>query len=798
MVNWLLTKKLLRDLWQRKLTIIAVILVLTVGVGCYGGMAGVYNDLNLARANYYQQYNLADFTLDLKRAATVAVPPLIKTPNILRLRPRVKMQVMTQLPAKSFAHNSHLIPGIVMSLPVPKRDIINNIRLVSGTWFSSPYAREIIINQQFAQQRHLNIGDRIEVRLPDKQYKLLIVGTVTSPEYVSIIAPGTLAPDPGGYAIMYMPNKFLQQATNLNGSFNQLLGMVYDKSPIAVKNTMTLLSDKLDNYGVQLQTAQNNQLSTEVLHDELINIKKTTSFLPPMFLLVAILILNVMISRLVQQQRGIIGTLKALGYSNFAILRHYIGFGFIIGILGGLLGAGLGFMLQYSMLEMYKTFFAMPNMITHIYPHIFIYGLLSSVISALIGAIFGGYKATQLAPAEAMRPPVPEKGAHIFVEKITLLWKHLSFQGKMVMRAIFRNRFRSLVTLFASIIATALVFSALTFLDSIDKMIGFSFEKMQHQDYNLLLRDPLGPDILRTAAMIPEVKKVEGQLTVAAELTHGPFQKRIEATGLPASHTLFTPVDRDGNTISISTTGIVINDTLAHILHVKTGDKITLKPLIGNRTSTKVKIIRTFRSYLGLNAYANQTWLSRLLGDSYVANHILFKLNPDANITNFKRATGKFAPMINLTSTEQMRATMTQTFDQFLVFVVFVLIGFAGTIAMGSVLNTAMISLNERERDVASLRVLGFTSLQTAKIFFYESIILNFIGIFLGLFMGIYFAYYMSIAFSTEIYRMPFVITDASLTKTAIIMVTFVLISQLIIYQIIRKLRWFDVLNTRE
>ena len=154
--------------------------------------------------------------------------------------------------------------------------------------------------------------------------------------------------------------------------------------------------------------------------------------------------------------------------------------------------------------------------------------------------------------------------------------------------------------------------------------------------------------------------------------------------------------------------------------------------------------------------------------------------------------------MINLTSRIQEKQRLIDTLDQFLVFTIVILIIFAGVIAIGSVINTAMISLNERQRDVASLRVLGFTTMQTAKIFFGESIILNSIGIFLGLFVGIYFAYYMSTAFSTEIYRMPLIIKVSRLVESALIMLVFVVISQIIIYRIIKKLNWFEVLNARE
>lgn len=798
MVNKPLARKLLRDLWQRKGALFALILVLIIGVANYVGMKGVAIDLDSARANYYYNYNLASFTLDLKRASEAEVKRLENLPNIIRLRSRVKTDAMVMLPPKSYIKNPRLIPGTAMSLPVPRRNIVNNIKLVTGTWFSSPYAREVIVDQQFAKARHLQVGDRIEVRLPDQSLQMLIVGSAISPEFTIILAPGSIATDPGGLAVMYMPRKFLQQYADLNGSFNQLLGMTRDNSDIAINNTMALLSSKLENYGVQLQTAQRDQQSVQILRNELVQVDKTAEILPGMFFLVAMLILNVMITRLVTQQRSAIGTLKALGYSNFAITRHYLGFGLVVGLLGGILGCVGGYGLQYLMLELYKLYFVMPDMVSNVYFNVIMQGMLISVGSALLGAVNGTIKAVRLAPVEAMRPPVPEKSVHILLEKLPGFWKSLSFQNKMVMRAIFRNRFRSLVTIVASILATALIVSSLGFLDTIDEMINFSFDTVQHQDYDMVLREPLGKDILSTLRILPGVQKVESQLSVAAELKNSPYKKRLEVIGLPANNELFTPVDKHKNIVRIPKSGLVLNETLAEMLHVKPGDEVILRPLIGNRTSSRVIVTNIIKTYLGLAAYANQIWLSRLLGNSYATNHILFKLKKGADENKFIRATAKFAPMISLNSRRESKELMINTIEEFLTFSIIILIFFAGSIAIGSMLNTSIISLNERERDVASLRVLGFTNVQTWKIFFGESVILNCLGIFLGLFAGIYFIYYMSVAFSNEIFRMPMVVNLVRLFETALLMFIFVIVAQIFIYQIIKKLNWFAVLNVME
>ncbi|MCK4608176.1 MAG: ABC transporter permease, partial [Gammaproteobacteria bacterium] len=478
---FVLAPKLWRDLWQRRGTLLALVLVLTVGVGNYIGMAGVYRDLDGARNAYYNNYNLADFAIDLKRAPITATSGLNDIPNVLQLRTRIKTDIMLRLPTD----NNRLIPGVAVSLPVPRHDVISNVKLIRGTWFSSAYANEVILEQQFAEALGLKIGDHVKVRLPDKEHNLLVIGIASAPEFAVLLAPGSIIPDPKNYAAIFLPRNFLQQAANLKGSFNQLLGLTYDRSSIALKNTMTLLSDKLDNYGVALQTAQQDDISVQVLHDELVNVKKSTTLLPTMFLMVAILVLNVMLSRLVAQQRIIVGTLKSLGYSNFTVLWHYLSYGLVIGLIGGVLGDIFGYGLQYLMLAQYKAYFAIPNMYAHIYIDIMLFGLGLSIVSALLGAVSGAYKATQLLPAAAMRPPVPELGSHIIIERVTVFWRRLSFQGKMVMRSIFRNRFRSLVTIIACIIATALVFSALSFLDSIYEMVNASYVNVQHQDYTL-------------------------------------------------------------------------------------------------------------------------------------------------------------------------------------------------------------------------------------------------------------------------------------------------------------------------
>lgn len=795
-----LTLKTLRELWRRKGTVLALMAIMALGIGEYICLHGVYADVSLARARYYQQYHLADFQMNVKRAPEAIRDPLLAVPNVAILQNRIKADGMVSFSETTGRKPFQMpIPATILSYPASASPPLNSLKLQTGRWFSNPYAEEVIVEQQFAAARHLTPGSRLFVRLFEKERQLLVVGTAYSPEYIILLPPGNaIAPDPANYAVLFMPEKYLQEATDLRGAFNELIGTVYDDRPIAVKNTMDLLAEKLDPYGVQFKTPKDDQASYKMLHDKLQGVRKMSTVFPMIFLFVAVLVLNVMMARFVAQQRTAIGTLKALGYSRARILLHYLNYGTLIGLGGGLLGILFGTNLHYQALILYRRYFCIPGMIWH--PDILVWfqGMSISVVSGWLGAYWGAQKAMRLAPAEAMRPPVPEKIRHVFLEDFPTLWLSLSFLQKMIIRTIFRNPFRSAVTLLACSLATMLLVCSLSFIDSINKISTSSFDKVQHQDFTLSLREPLGRDIFRTAQLLPGVDQVEASLTVPVELKNGPYSRLISVTGLPAHATLSTPVDDHDKPIILDRSGLIISNSLAESLHVKQGDVLSFRPLLGQRKQVTVGISRVFTTYFSISAYCDQPWLSLLLGDQWVANQLLFKLKQNFNPRVFALSTYPFAPMINLIEARHAKETLVATLNSSMTFFITLMITFSAIITLGALMNAAIISLSERERDVASLRVLGFTHFQVAKIFFGESCILNAIGLLVGLGLGIILTYLFTRWVGSELFRLPVVIRFSRLLQAILIIVGFILLSHGMIYRMIRKMNWFEVLNNRE
>jgi len=414
MVNRLLLRKLARDVYARMGALGALVIIVVVGMSCYVGMAGVFRDLDNSRASYYREYRLADFTVDLKRAPLSAAGLAEEMPNVRRARPRVSIDVTIDL-----ENAPEPVSGRAISMPLERRPVINDILLRSGTWFSRDFDAEVIVNDDFAAANGIVPGSTLRVLLLDRQHELLVVGTAMSPEFVYLLPPaGGLAPDPKTFGVLYVPEDFLGKSTDLDGACNQIVGTAFDTREVALGNTLELLEEKLDPYGVAATTPQAEHPSVKFLSEELKGLEATAAILPVIFFGVAALVLNVLMTRMVAQQRTSVGVLRAIGYTWGDMLRHYLAYGALVGAAGALLGAALGIWMQALFCRMYALYFSLPEIQPHFYGDIILTGCAVSILFAVAGSARGAWHAARMAPAVAMQPPMPQVGGAILLERI--------------------------------------------------------------------------------------------------------------------------------------------------------------------------------------------------------------------------------------------------------------------------------------------------------------------------------------------------------------------------------------------
>jgi putative ABC transport system permease protein len=788
----MLTRKLRRDLWGRKLALLTIIAIIAVGIGCYVSFMGCYYNLDNSRRDYYRNYRLADFTINVKRAPAWSIEQVAAHKNISRVYGRIGAVVQVDLPG-----NPEPISGTAISLPSQRIPILNDVMLHLGGWFSPDRDDEVILNADFARAHNIVPGQRIKVLLLDKQHELLVVGTVYSPEFVCPIPPdGGIAPDPARYALLYCKLDFMRRTCDLEGAFNQILGKVHDYGKI--NNTLSKLEEELDPWGVAMTVPIEDQSSFAYLKYELEGIKASASIMPAIFLGVALLVLNVMISRMVAQQRTIIGTLKALGYSSNAVRLHYLAFGCVIGGIGGLIGCALGFWLQGALISMYKTFFSLPGVKPSVIPSLYMMGMSLSLGAAALGTLRGVSTAVKLKPAEAMRPAPPERGSKVFFEIWTFFWTRVSFRWRLILRSMLRNPFRSGVTVLASSFASAILMVSLTNIDALDFLVRYQFENIMHQDITTSLRDPKGIDAKFEIANIPAIADSEAQLNVVCNLTNGHRHERVGIIGLPLDSHLVTPLDAKGNTVRVQDSGIVLSRKLAQMLSLKVGDMVQLRPTIARREKVMTPVVAVVDTYLGLSAYVSQAYLSRLIGEEWAANSHLALLNTGLGNSSLFRSLREYPSVMGTSQRQRSIDMVDKNFGETMGTMMFIIILFAGLIAFGSVFNASLVLLSERERDVGTLRVLGYHPGEIASIFLRENAILNTIGILLGLLLGIWLTWLVSKAYDTELYRFPVVIRPIRFLHTAGIMAFFLVSAQYFASRMIYKMNWLEVLKVKE
>ena len=783
----------MRDLWQRKGSLGALVLIGAVGLTFLICMVSVYQDLVRSRDSFYRDYRLPDFTIALKRAPDRLAKLAQQYPNVVEAEGRIKMSGRVSI--EGF---DDPISATVQSVPHPRATHFNELLIKSGTWFTGDGRRQVIVNEAFAEAHGLLPGDELTLVLMGQQQTFRIVARALSPEYVYVVPTGgSLAPDSKRSAVLFLPQRELAQAADLDGAFNELVGKLKDPSRGPMRASLTQLEELLEPYGVTTATPYWDAPSVQFLQSDIDGLRVSATVMPSICLVVVALVLNIVMGRLVAQQRVIIGTLKALGYNTFQIVLHYTGFGITVGLGSSLVGVWAGSWLQGVMLEIYRAVYNLPIERPGFYPEIAGSAVVIGMLFAVLGTVFGVRRAARLEPAEAMRPPPPEKGGKIFLERLPFVWALLSFRWRLVLRTIFRNPYRTSVTLGAAIVATAVMVESLSMAGAIDHLMYNEFVATARQDLTVQLREPAGKESRRELELLPGVTAVEAQLNVPCEISRGPRRRLISASGLETSDGLKKILDAEGQIIPVPSTGIVLSDKLARILGVKVGDVVVLKALIANRGETEVPVAGIANTYLGLGAYAHIEYLSRLVGEPWSANTYLLQVSPphaDALIEALQERPLVQSSDWRLTSLQNMKQVM----DQGMGFMLTVIVLFSGGLAFGSVLNTALVSLSEREREVGTLRVLGYTPPQILLIFAGESILVNLVGLFFGWFAGIGLARWIVVAYDTEIFRFPAVTPPSAIYWSSFTLIFFLLLAQLLVYRFLTSMPWLDVLKIRE
>ena len=784
-----LFKKLLRDILHLRGQILATALVVSCGVASFVSMRSTYDSLLATQEGYYAEYRFGDVFGHLTRAPESVKPALERIPGIGAVQTRVVADAVLSLPDLREPAQGKIVS-------IPDRDIamLNDLRLVRGRYVAEGRPDEVIVSGAFAEANGFAPGDSIEAIINGRWRRLTIVGIGLSPEYIYEIRPGDVFPDNRRFGIIWMDRRSVGAAFNMQDSFNDVSATL---APGASQQGVIEEMDRvLKQYGGTGAYGRSDQHSYRFISNEFAQLRTFGTFLPLIFLGVTAFLLHLVLSRLVNTQREQIGLLKAFGYSNNEIGIHYLSLA-IVAVAGGLLlGVLLGVWMGSGMTAMYADYFRFPVLTYRTSPLLVIYSILFTLGSAAVGAISAVRTAVMLPPAEAMRPEAPASFKPGLLERSGLK-EYLSPENRIVVRNLSRQPVKALLSVFGISLASALLFTGYYFYDAINQIIEVQFVQAIREDTVITFNTTRPQRARLELEAMPGVSKVETFRAVSVRIVAGHQSKRVGLIGVESSPDLHRIVDKDGAVLHIPPEGIVLSNALADALDTGAGGQITVEVLEGERPVRKFEVAVLVDELMGMNAYMDKRALNRMMNEddlisgAYLAVDSRFEDDLFARLKKMPAVGGVGLPGAILASFNDTFAKTIGIFTTVLVF-------FSGAIVFGVVYNAARIALSERGRELASLRVLGFTKGEIAKILLGEHALLTAIAIPLGFIFGLVMCATMNNLVDNELMRLPLVFSRRTFILTSVFVVIAAMISGLLVIWRLRSLDLIAVLKTRE
>lgn len=783
-----LDRKVLRDLWRLRGQVLAIALVVASGVALLVMALSSYRSLSETTDAYYERYRFADVFATAKRVPDDFVRRLARIPGVKSVEQRIVKLAKLDIPGVVEPVNGKLV-----SIPERGEPLLNALAIRAGRSVAAGRPDEVVINEPFADAHDLSLQDRIAVVMNGIRRTLTVVGIALSPEFVYAIEPGALVPNDRRFGIMWMGKKALAAAYDLEGGFNDVsLSLLAGTDPRAVIADVDRILKK---YGGTGAVARKDQLSNWFLMNELEQQRTNSRILPTIFLAVAAFLTNTVMARLIAMERSEIGLMKAFGYSAGEIALHYAKMVGVMTVIGILLGWGLGAWLGLFNTSIYAEFYRFPFL--HFRPgaSVFAIGAIVSLIAALGGALGAVRKAVSLPPAEAMRPPAPpsfRRSANTFLD-----WRFFDQPTRIVLRQIMRAPVRSLLTATGVALAVGVMVLALQWRDAIDEMAESEFHNTQRQHITLALVDPKSRRALHAASRLPGVLDVEAMRSVSARFRSGPRSHRGAVTGLPQWPRLQAVYDVARGALSVPPGAVLLSKRLAEKLDVGLGDEVEIELLEGRHPRVMLPVGGIFETYIAMPAYVEIDTLRRLLAEP--GGIALVNLLVDSNAAPALYARLKDVPDIGAVTIK--RAAIDKFYDTIgetiMIFIGF-FSGFAFALGLGVTYNSARIGLSERGRELATLRVLGFTRGEVAYILLGEIALLTLAGLVLGCFAGWGLSWVMASAFGNDLFRLPLVVVPSTYALGVLGVILAGIVSAALVRRRLDALDLISVLKTRE
>jgi putative ABC transport system permease protein len=784
-----LARKRRRELWTLRGQLLAVALVDAVGVAMLVMSLATLQSLRDSRDRYYREQAFADVFARLKRAPEAVAARLRAIPGVAAVDTRV------------VAYGRGALAGFddpvqVQAVSIPESGVarLDRLRVLSGRAPAGGERDTLAISDAFAQAHGLRAGSRITLTLHGRRSVFRIVGIAGAPDAVAQLPPQSMFPDPLRFAIAWLPRPALESAVDLRDAFNaaslRLQPGAHAEPVIAAVDRVLL------RYGGSGAIARTEQLSHRYLEEEFHQLTVMAQLFPTVFLGVAAFVLYVVLGRVVAGQREQIGTLKAFGYRDGEIARHYAGYALATGGAGAWGGIVLGAWLGSLLAGLYREFYRLPFLDFALPGRVVALAVALSLGSALVGALLPVRRAVRLAPAEAMRVEAPGAGDARRLDRHAA-FRRLRAPHRLIARSLLRRPLRTALTCLGLSLGTAVMMLGRFHTDAVGLMIDQQYRLASRHDVEAVFVEPVSRRALRELAALPGVLALEPQRVVPVEVRYRAARQRSVLVGLAPGARLRRALDARLRPIEPPASGVIVTDRLARTLGARPGDVLEFRLLEGHRRTVALRLQGLVGEPFGAQAYLPLDALNRLAGEGERLSAAVLQVDARA-----------LAPLLaqlqrrpQVAAIEQRQVAIRSFYDSMArMMLVFTLIAtaFGAVITAGVVYSSARVALSERSRDLASLRVLGFSRAEVVYLLLGELALLAALALPLGYALGHALIALMVLAFDSDLFRVPHYVSPATYAIAGLTTLAAAAGSALLVRRRVRRLDLIGVLKARD
>ena len=756
----MLFKKMLRDITKHKSQFLSIFLMAFLGIFVFSGVGGESIGLEVNVNDYYNETNLADGWIYSNYINDLFLYQV----DCLGATKQMERQLVVDS-VGDFKNNP------TVTLHFVENNTISKFFLIEGKNFNISDKNGVWLDKSFADAKDLKVGDYITFDFEEYKIKKQIRGLGYSPEYVYHTSSASIIPDFNKIGFAYLSYKAFPEK---NIPYN-VLNVKFDGTP---ENFEKLLSYRLDGYYTSF-VEQSQHPSVNQFFEEINQHKMMSDIFPVVFILISMLILLTTMTRIITHQRTQIGVLKANGFKNISIITHYMSYGFFLVLIGSILGLILGpLLLPQLFYPSMSATYKIPSWNTAWSMNFLYITILLVILSSLV-SYYSIKSISDENPANTIRPSIPKISSFGFVEKLSI-WNRLSFNIRWNWRDAKRNKFRAVMTIIGVMGCSALLVCAFGMYDGMYDLKEWEYSQINHYDSKLVLENNATLNqIDKVVSAVNGDKLMESAIEIESDNA-----KKSGSLLVLNGTDLITPTDYDRNRVNIANEEVSISQKMAEMLSVGVGDTIKWH-VEGSQKWVKTKIDKIHADPISQGIIMSTNKLENLN----------LNYTPTSIITE-KHITQDYDGVKSINSMKSMTSSWDEMTESMWL-LIYILIFFACLLAVVVLYNLGLLSFTEIEREIATLKVLGFKTNNLRRLLLTQNLCFTVIGFLLGLPVGYFILDIMWKSSGDSFYILPS-ISFSNFLLTAIITFSLSIFVNLLFSRKIRKLDMVESLKSGE